>query len=176
MSARTKDRLWFLLALSGIGAANTVARWPADLGGVHWADWFAFYFTPPISFGLILGAICWIVMPAPEGGRKRDVRLPLRGIFIAVAVFMAMGYVGRANADPLRSRAVRAEFQRTHPCPATGERRGACPGYEVDHKEALICGGRDELQNLQWLPVAEHREKTRVEVKLCRPRRAASAV
>lgn len=67
-----------------------------------------------------------------------------------------------------RSRVLRAEFMRLHPCPATGATRGACPGFQVDHREALICGGRDELGNLQWLAVAEHREKTRVEVKLCR--------
>lgn len=69
-----------------------------------------------------------------------------------------------------RSRTLRAEFQRANPCPSTGATRGACPGYQVDHREALICGGRDELANLQWLPVAEHREKTRAEVKLCRRR------
>jgi hypothetical protein len=59
---------------------------------------------------------------------------------------------------------------RQQPCPSTGATRGACPGWQVDHREALVCGGRDELGNLQWLPVAEHREKTRVEVKLCRGR------
>lgn len=75
-----------------------------------------------------------------------------------------------ASAAPLRSPTLRAEFMRQHPCPATGATRGVCPGYQVDHREALVCGGRDELQNLQWLTVAEHREKTRVEVKLCRPR------
>ncbi|MBL8362952.1 MAG: HNH endonuclease [Rubrivivax sp.] len=75
-----------------------------------------------------------------------------------------------AAAPGDRSRALRAEFQRTNPCPSTGARRGACPGYEVDHREALICGGRDELANLQWLTVEEQRAKTRVEVKLCRSR------
>lgn len=85
-----------------------------------------------------------------------------RGLLLgAVALPLAA-----AAAD--RSRALRAEFQRLHPCPSTGKPRGACPGYHVDHREALVCGGRDELRNLQWLPVAEHREKTRVEVKLCR--------
>lgn len=75
-----------------------------------------------------------------------------------------------ATATPLRSPALRAEFMRTHPCPSTGATRGACPGYQVDHREALICGGKDEMANLQWLTVADHREKTRVEVKLCRSR------
>jgi hypothetical protein len=69
-----------------------------------------------------------------------------------------------------RSRILRAEFQRLNPCPSTGATSGTCPGWQVDHLEALICGGQDQLGNLQWLPVAEHREKTRVEVKLCRAR------
>jgi hypothetical protein len=93
-----------------------------------------------------------------------------------IALALAASLCAPAQADPLRSRALRAEFQRLNPCPATGERRGACPGYEVDHREALICGGTDELQNLQnlqWLTVAEHREKTKVEVKLCRSRQQA---
>ena len=68
----------------------------------------------------------------------------------------------------LRSPTVRAEFMRSNPCPITGKTRGACPGYQVDHREALICGGRDEVSNLQWLSVPEHKAKTRVEVKLCR--------
>lgn len=69
-----------------------------------------------------------------------------------------------------RSPALRAEFMRQQPCPSTGATRGPCPGYQVDHIEALICGGRDEMHNLQWLQVQQHREKTRVEVKLCRAR------
>jgi hypothetical protein len=77
-----------------------------------------------------------------------------------------------AEAAP-RSRAVRAEFVRQVACPATGQHRLPCPGYHIDHREALVCGGRDEVSNLQWLPVAEHRDKTRVEVKLCRARTRA---
>lgn len=68
----------------------------------------------------------------------------------------------------LRSPAIRAEFKRLHPCPANGRTRGACPGFQIDHREALICGGKDDLSNLQWLSVEDHKAKTRVEVKLCR--------
>lgn len=75
-----------------------------------------------------------------------------------------------AAAASERSRTLRAEFMRLHPCPSTGQPRGACPGWQVDHVEALVCGGRDELANLQWLTVEAHRQKTRVEVKLCRRR------
>lgn len=70
-----------------------------------------------------------------------------------------------------RSRELRADFMRLNPCPSTGAARGVCPGYQVDHREALICGGRDELVNLQWLTVEEHKAKTRAEVKLCRTRK-----
>jgi hypothetical protein len=87
------------------------------------------------------------------------------------AISMAAGV---AWAAP-RSKAIRAEFVRLNPCPANGATSGPCPGYQVDHIEALVCGGRDELANLQWLKVAEHREKTRVEVKLCRARSGPAA-
>ena len=70
-----------------------------------------------------------------------------------------------------RSRAVRAEFQRLNPCPSTGLSSGPCPGWQIDHRDALVCGGSDALANLQWLTIDEHKAKTRVEVKLCRPPR-----
>ena len=88
--------------------------------------------------------------------------------WIVPTLALVISSLATSAAD--RSRSLRAEFQRLNPCPATGKPRGPCPGYQVDHREALICGGKDEIGNLQWLPIAEHREKTRVEVKLCRPR------
>jgi hypothetical protein len=90
----------------------------------------------------------------------------------AIAVAAALLAPALADAAPERSRVLRAEFVRANPCPANGATSGPCPGYQVDHREALICGGRDELGNLQWLTIAEHKEKTRVEVKLCRARAA----
>ena len=87
----------------------------------------------------------------------------------SIAVGLAVGLAAATQAAD-RSRTVRAEFMRQQPCPSTGATRGPCPGWQVDHIEALVCGGRDELRNLQWLQVQQHREKTRVEVKLCRGR------
>ena len=69
-----------------------------------------------------------------------------------------------------RSSATRAEFQRHNPCPATGKTRGACPGWQVDHIQALKCGGRDAPDNMQWLTVEAHREKTRRDMRGCRHR------
>jgi hypothetical protein len=86
---------------------------------------------------------------------------------LAVAMIALAAMPLAYGAD--RSPAVKAAFRQANPCPATGAITGPCPGWQVDHREALICGGRDELANLQWLTVADHKAKTRAEVKLCRP-------
>lgn len=72
-----------------------------------------------------------------------------------------------------RSAAEVAAFKRANPCPATGLRRGSCPGHEVDHIEPLCAGGPDTRENMQWLTVAEHRAKTRSDVRICRVIRSA---
>lgn len=81
--------------------------------------------------------------------------------------FIALTVLLSADAMP-RSTSVRTEFIKGNPCPSTGKARGRCPGWEVDHRVALVCGGEDRIENLQWITVADHREKTRAEVKLCR--------
>jgi hypothetical protein len=57
-----------------------------------------------------------------------------------------------ANGEIVRSSAERAAFQRLYACPANGLKRGACPGWEVDHVIPLACGGCDAVANMQWLP------------------------
>lgn len=52
---------------------------------------------------------------------------------------------GKFKRDP----AQRAAFMRSHPCPATGKAHGACPGYVVDHVQALKHGGADSPGNMQ---------------------------
>lgn len=73
-----------------------------------------------------------------------------------------------AAAPAERSKTVRAEFQREHPCPSTGAKHGACPGYQADHRIALCAGGADRAGNLQWLTVEEHKRKTQQDVMECR--------
>jgi hypothetical protein len=72
-----------------------------------------------------------------------------------------------ASASEHRSRAVAREFQREHPCPSTGLRSGACPGYWKDHIQPLACGGPDSVQNLQWQTISDARAKDRQERKAC---------
>lgn len=77
-----------------------------------------------------------------------------------------------ALAKPHRSPAVRAEFQRLHPCPANGKTRGACPGYVVDHVVPLCAGGADAPSNMQWQTAADAKAKDREEARICRKRRS----
>jgi hypothetical protein len=69
-----------------------------------------------------------------------------------------------------RSREVTAEFERENPCPATGKRYGACPGYIKDHIHALCIGGVDEVSNLQWQTKADAAAKDRWECNAADPR------
>ena len=66
---------------------------------------------------------------------------------------------GRIARDPHAKEA----FRKTHPCPATGKTYGACPGYVVDHVQALKRGGADDPGNMQWQTRAEARAKDRWE-------------
>ena len=54
-------------------------------------------------------------------------------------------------------------FRRMHPCPATGKSYGACPGWVVDHVQALKHGGTDDPSNMQWQTRAAAKAKDRWE-------------
>jgi hypothetical protein len=62
-----------------------------------------------------------------------------------------------------RSRAVKRAFRKTHPCPATGQTTGPCPGYVIDHIRPLKRGGADAPWNMQWESLVEARRKDKVE-------------
>lgn len=65
-----------------------------------------------------------------------------------------------AEAKQKRDLAVKREFILRAPngaCPATGERRLPCPGWEAHHVVPLYCGGMDVAGNLVWLTTDQHR-------------------
>jgi len=66
------------------------------------------------------------------------------------------------------ARAVKAEFQRSTPCPATGQHRGKCPGYVIDHIDPLCHGGADAAVNMQWQTIVDAKVKDRWERRICR--------
>ena len=67
----------------------------------------------------------------------------------------------------VRRASAKRAFRRAHPCPATGQVKGACPGYIIDHVKPLACGGADAPSNMQWQTVAEGKAKDAVERKNC---------
>ncbi len=70
---------------------------------------------------------------------------------------------GRIHRDSTARYAFRSE----NPCPVTGDTRGACPGYVIDHVRPLACGGADEPSNMQWQSRIAAREKDRWERQAC---------
>jgi hypothetical protein len=49
-----------------------------------------------------------------------------------------------------RSTRAKDAFKHQQPCPSTGRSSGACPGYVIDHVQALKRGGTDAPSNMQW--------------------------
>lgn len=92
----------------------------------------------------------------------------VRAVFLVLVA--AMGVLDVDATSRGRSRAARAEFVRAKPCPATGLPRGACPGWVIDHVEALACGGADSPANMQWQTVADAKAKDKWERKGCERR------
>jgi len=64
-----------------------------------------------------------------------------------------------------RSREAKRQFERQNPCPSTGKSTGSCPGYVIDHRQALDEGGADEPSNMQWQTTANSKAKDRWERK-----------
>jgi len=76
-------------------------------------------------------------------------------------------YRHRSHGRIRRSAAARNAFKHGHPCPSTGRRSGACPGYIIDHVRPLECGGADAPSNMQWQTVAAAKTKDKTE-RYCR--------
>ena len=64
-----------------------------------------------------------------------------------------------------RSRSVTSAFQRKNPCPSTGKKYGACPGYVKNHRVPLCKGGPDSVGNLEWQTTAEGKASDKTECR-----------
>ena len=89
-----------------------------------------------------------------------------RALGMTLAALLTIATTG-AEAKPHRSRAEVNTFKREHPCPSTGQGRGRCPGYIVDHVKPLCAGGPDRPSNMQWQTVADAKAKDRLERQQC---------
>lgn len=99
-------------------------------------------------------------------------RLGGRFFVFALAAILASA----AFAASERSSTQRAAFVRANPCPATGQPRGKCPGWVVDHIVPLCAGGADHPDNMQWQTTADAKTKDRDERKQCRVLKPLPAV
>lgn len=88
---------------------------------------------------------------------------PLRRLFALDTQEIPRDEAGRLIRNPT----VLAHFQRLNPCPVTGLKTGACPGWVKDHIIPLCAGGHDAVENLQWQTVAESKKKDKAEITLC---------
>lgn len=80
--------------------------------------------------------------------------MPMRVLLLALALLLSLP----AQAAT-RSNAVKAAFARKQACPATALNTLPCPGFIIDDKIALDCGGRDVVENKQWLTVKAAKDK-----------------
>lgn len=93
----------------------------------------------------------------------------VRTKMISLCVFaIALSAAIPAHPGEARSYRAKRDFRIENLCPATGEVRGACPGYVVDHVVPLCAGGPDAPSNMQWQTVDEAKLKDREERKACR--------
>ncbi len=60
------------------------------------------------------------------------------------------GVKRHAHSRIARDPHAKETFRKTHRCHATGKTYGACPGWTVDHVQALKHGGADAPYNMQW--------------------------
>ncbi len=88
----------------------------------------------------------------------------MRAFIIILCLLLACS----VEAATKRSIKARRAFQKANPCPATGKKTGACPGYVVDHVIPLACGGADAPANMQWQSYSSAKKKDKWERRDCK--------
>ncbi len=98
------------------------------------------------------------------GGHARGTRVHFNtGGHHRTSHVRATGVARDGHGRIKRSSSAKNDFKRSHPCPSTGKSGGACPGYVVDHVQALKHGGADAPHNMQWQTKAAAKAKDRWE-------------
>jgi hypothetical protein len=106
--------------------------------------------------GLALSLALACALQAHGGGHSRG------GLSHASATKCA-GCARDSHGKIKRSKTATHDFQKLNPCPSTGKRTGACPGYVIDHVVPLKRGGADSPSNMQWQTQAAAKAKDKVE-------------
>jgi hypothetical protein len=85
--------------------------------------------------------------------------------FIAIAAALGSG---SCLGKTVRSKSELRAFAKEQACPSTGLYKLPCPGFQIDHVWPLKCAGPDRRENMQWLSIQDHKDKTRAQNHLCR--------
>ena len=104
--------------------------------------------------------------PAIAAGWSQAAARLLALLLLSAVPSPALAWDHRSSHEN-RSRAVTEAFQRENPCPSTGRRAGACPGWIKDHIVPLCAGGADSPSNMQWQTIAQAAAKDRLERAEC---------
>ena len=91
----------------------------------------------------------------------------MKAALFAIILIAGTAHYDWTVARTPRSAAELLAFKRANPCPSTGERRGSCPGWVIDHVEPIACGGADAVANMQWQTVADAKAKDKWERRRC---------
>ena len=98
--------------------------------------------------------------------KTRNTLITLVSLAVASFAFAApaaAAHHSHGHKHAKRSASAKAQFRHSNPCPATGKTSGKCPGYVIDHVQALKRGGADTAANMQWQTREEAKAKDRVE-------------
>jgi hypothetical protein len=117
------------------------------------------YQNVPCPAGYVASALSGSFSVVAAEPRKNDVGEGVRAISAKARA--------RVRVKTPRNPANVREFRSLYPCPSTLEEAGPCPGYVVDHKTPLACGGLDDFRNMQWQTTAEAKAKDKWELQ-CR--------
>lgn len=89
----------------------------------------------------------------------------------ALVISLVIAAAAPAQAATNRSASQVRAFKQLHPCPSTGQAKGACPGWIVDHIKPRCLGGADRPRNMQWQTIADAKRKDVLERRACQQKR-----
>src|ERR1019366_4530661 len=98
-----------------------------------------------------------------SAGDLADAQAEMNRILVIIVLLAVAAFPSTHRRSYPRSRKVTSAFQRAHPCPSTGKKYGACPGYVKNHRTPLCAGGSDTPSNLEWQTTAEGKATDKVE-------------
>lgn len=119
-----------------------------------------------LAFALMLAGVPSMARGGGHSGKSAGTHRPARassGAKVHSPRTKCVGCTRTSNGEIKRSGAAKREFQRSHPCPATGKATGPCKGYVVDHVVPLKRGGADSPSNMQWQTKEAAKAKDKIE-------------